>query len=356
MIIYARSPYFVTVNETSQVGSKVELFIWNEPNDAPEDPTYILAKPMASTSQRRNDYNIAPFIKEYIDNVSPIYTNEKMYAKVRVDRYKETTYGSYTLLDSTTYVGVNGFTEYRDGVNKTDSSSKFVVLGDTATTYNYPLGLIPFVNVVLNTVLGDKVEVTHTDLAGGNSATTTILATTDATGIYFKSFGLTTTSSNYANGCIATVKYYSGSTLITTKVFRSIPICEPKYTPMVVAFVNRFGGWQYLTFFKAKIESMTMSSQTYKMLNDSISYVPQQPQYQSFSVNGKESVRLNTGWVDENYKTIIKDLLLSETVLVEGVCADVKTSSIEMQSSLNNKNINYQIEFEYAYDILNNAI
>ncbi len=356
MIIYSRSPYFITVNETGQVGSKVELYIWNEPDNSPDEPTYILAKPIASSTQKRNDYNIAPFIKEFIECVSPIYTNEKMYAKVKVIRYKETTYGSYTALDTTTYIGVNGFSQYREGVNKTDASNEFMVLGDSTITYTHPTGLIPFVNVALNTTLGDKVEVTHTNLSGGQSATTTVLATTDATGLYFRSFGLTTSSSNYANGAIATVKYYKQGTLNTTKVFKSVPVCEPKYTPQVVAFVNRFGGWQYLTFFKVRKDSMLVTSESYKVMNESISYVPQQPQYKSYNINSKESVKLNTGWVDENYSTVIKDLLLSDTVLVEGICADVKTSSVEFKTSINDKNINYEIEFEYAYDVLNNAI
>ena len=39
MIIYARSPYFVEINEASQLGSRVELFIWNNPNSEPSTPT-----------------------------------------------------------------------------------------------------------------------------------------------------------------------------------------------------------------------------------------------------------------------------------------------------------------------------
>ena len=40
MIIYARSPYFIEVNETSQLGSKIELRIWNNPDSKPTDATY----------------------------------------------------------------------------------------------------------------------------------------------------------------------------------------------------------------------------------------------------------------------------------------------------------------------------
>jgi hypothetical protein len=37
-----------------------------------------------------------------------------------------------------------------------------------------------------------------------------------------------------------------------------------------------------------------------------------------FNHQGKQSIKCNTGWVDENYFELIQDLLLSETVLLGG--------------------------------------
>ena len=51
MIIKTRSPYFIEVNEAGQVGSKIELFIWNEIQTEPVVATYTLAKPIPSVSQ-----------------------------------------------------------------------------------------------------------------------------------------------------------------------------------------------------------------------------------------------------------------------------------------------------------------
>ena len=68
MIIYTRSPYFITVDETGQLGSRIELRIWNGTGSAPTNATYTFSKPIASATQIENIYNISPFVKEYIDN------------------------------------------------------------------------------------------------------------------------------------------------------------------------------------------------------------------------------------------------------------------------------------------------
>ena len=67
IVISARSPYEIIINETGQTGSKVELFIWNKGTTEPTIPTYIMSENIASVTQTETNYNIAPFILEYID-------------------------------------------------------------------------------------------------------------------------------------------------------------------------------------------------------------------------------------------------------------------------------------------------
>jgi hypothetical protein len=49
-------------------------------------------------------------------------------------------------------------------------------------------------------------------------------------------------------------------------------LCEPKYTPLTCKFINRFGGWQFLTFFKANSSSIDVTSKDFNMLPSSINY------------------------------------------------------------------------------------
>jgi hypothetical protein len=138
--------------------------------------------------------------------------------------------------------------------------------------------------------------------------------------------------------------------------YNSIEVCEPKYTPITCTFVNRYGGWQFLTFFKASMEAIETDYKEFNMLPSDLDYNVLQGQRKRFNHQGKQSIKCNTGWVDENYFELIQDLLLSETVLLGGKPALVKSKSSEKKTSLNNKVINYEIEFEYNYGLINDVI
>jgi hypothetical protein len=49
-------------------------------------------------------------------------------------------------------------------------------------------------------------------------------------------------------------------------------------------------------------------------------------------------------------------LLLSETVLLDDVPVEIKTQSSDIKTSLKDRNINYEMEFEYAFNLINNVI
>ena len=205
MIIYARSPYFITVNESGQVGSKIELRIWNDPNSKPTAATYTFAKSIASTSQRANIYNISPFIREYIDSIKPSDNTNSMLAKIEVIRFKETAVGSYTSLDTTTYYSTAGYTNYSGGYNQSGSTASILVLANTSLEYFYEEGIAeakyPYVNVWANNASPATLTVSYKDLRGRNEVVNTI--TRDGAKLY--KIPLRTTSSKYDNGNTCTI-------------------------------------------------------------------------------------------------------------------------------------------------------
>ena len=351
MIIYTRSPYFIIVNETGQIGSRIELRIWNGTGSAPTDATYTFSKSIASATQIENIYNISPFIKEYIDNVAPIYAagetdSTLMWANVEVKRYKETE-EAYVLLDTITYLGTNGYTQYLDGYNYTDPSNTFVLLSDRAKEIKYDITKdIPYVNVLINPDSGDVITAKYKDLRGRNEVTVNYTETKGMLKI-----PLSTTSVKYNKGNTLTISYND-----TDFIYKATPICEPKYSPVVCSYINRFGGWQFLTFFKTRIDNISVKGSNYNLLQDSIDYNTSKGQSKTFNVNGKQTIKLSSGFVPENYSDLIQDLLLSETVLLDGEPVEVKTQGSTLKKSLQDRNINYEIEFDYAFNLINNAI
>ena len=387
MIIYTRSPYFITVNESAQVGSKIELRIWNGTGAAPTPATYTFSKSIASSTQIENVYNISPFVKEYIDNVAPVYSiaeldSTTIWANVQVKRYKETSVGSYTLLDTTTYLGTNGYTSFTDGYNYTNPSNVFMLLSDNTKEIKYDISKdIPYVNILVNRGEFDTLTATYTDLAGLNPTVVTYTSTKGAIKI-----PLSILDSDYANGnylkidtedntVVSNFKarvladsgtFEAGTCMVSTLdsisdtesqyIYKVVPVCEPKYSPVICSYVNRFGGWQFLTFFKAQTNNINVQGSNYNLLQDSINYNVSKGQSKSFNINGKQSVKLSSGFVPENYSDLIQDLLLSETVLLDGKPVEVKTQASTLKTSLQDKNINYEIEFDYAFNLINNVI
>ena len=148
---------------------------------------------------------------------------------------------------------------------------------------------------------------------------------------------------NASNTTIGTVRYYV--------------ICEAKYTPVQVGFINRFGVADFMTFFKRSDESGNFTQDSYQksIYNDGFTTPSLEiGKYQSFNVNSRNTLTLNTGFVDQNYDETIEDILMSEYVAVytnsNWVSVVPQRGSIEYQKSINTKLINYTMSFEYGFD------
>jgi|GEM_PF-1295338 len=358
MIIYARSPYFIEVNEAGQLGSRVELRIWNNPDTKPIDATYIFTKSIASTSNRKNVYNIAPYIREYIDAIKPSDNTNSMMAIVEVKRFKEATLGNYgTALDTTTYYSTAGYTNYSGGYNQSGSTATILPLANTSLEYFYEEGIAeakyPYINVWANNASPATLTVSYKDKRGRNEVIVTIAR--DGAKLY--KIPLRTTSIKYDKGNTCTILWKpTGEYTDTIAQIIVTPVCESKYDPIICQFINRYGGWQFLTFFKAKMNNIQTMGTTYNVLPDAVNYNPARPQSQSFNINGNEVIRLNTGWIPENYNELIQDLFLAETILLDGVPVEIKTTATDLKTSLKDKNINYEIEFAYGFNLINNVV
>ena len=174
------------------------------------------------------------------------------------------------------------------------------------------------------------------DANGGLDAT--ILPTNHSTGDYYDVI-----LKNTGGDEIARVRY----TLV----------CEPKYTPYQVSFVNRYGVADFITFFKVSTEQGTFTNDQYKrsIYQDGFTTPSLQVgQYQDFNVNSRNTITMNTGWVDESYDNVIEDILMSESVavLMDGswVAANPQRGSVDYQKEVNSRNINYTMTFDVAFN------
>ena len=86
--------------------------------------------------------------------------------------------------------------------------------------------------------------------------------------------------------------------------------CEPILEPQLVQFINRYGGLDFIWFFKMRTDSISTESKEYKLLQPAMYYDTTIGQNAKYNFNGKQSVKMNTGFVNENYNELIQDLIL----------------------------------------------
>jgi hypothetical protein len=132
---------------------------------------------------------------------------------------------------------------------------------------------------------------------------------------------------------------------------------ECKYVPVQIDFVNKFGAWQREWFYKASFDSLKIENSDYNLMTSSYpAYEIIEGQRKVFNANGQQSIKVNSDWVKESYKETIQQLMLSERILVNELPAKLNTKSIDLQKQLNTRLINYQLDFDCAYDIINTVV
>ena len=59
----SRSPYIIEVDDATQTGSKIELFLAADVGTI--NPTYTLSKLIPASNNTKTFYNISPYVREY---------------------------------------------------------------------------------------------------------------------------------------------------------------------------------------------------------------------------------------------------------------------------------------------------
>ena len=146
------------------------------------------------------------------------------------------------------------------------------------------------------------------------------------------------------------------------KTIRVKNICEPKYETFKITFINKYGAFENLFLFKKSIENLQVTSDNYKrniISNSTSTYNTFEGQRERYNVNGQTTLTLNTGFIDEEINKTIEELFLSENVFIrfENKTLPIipKTQNLTFKTSLNDRLINYTIDFDFAYDKINNV-
>ena len=402
-LVGARSPIYATANYSSLAGSltdvEFEVYIWSGARGSrPATPEYTLFRDVFAGTDV--SFDIAPMVQEYLSNAysgfdatDVSYVPDGSVVWVQIDyevNYQNKANPPQSVNDtgsSEIFEASNAYHSFEEGANKEvtkgyasvnavkyikDSGDEVVpvYLGKWGEGYDIYWAYKDRVvadggtvegncaNIGLHVVefLGDSgynvdLPITEADLQGTQAEERVMLL---PCGVNNLEQWLDTEDEplTYTNYYDLNLKDFFGNTLDTRRFY---PTCESRYTPSVMQFINKNGVWESITFFKRSDTSLSTTNEEYrKSLGSSgssgYSYDTTAHKYQRINTNGRKTFTLNTGWVGEDYDTIMEQMLMSERVMLDGLPVNVSSTSLDLQKSVNDKTINYTIEVVEAYD------
>ena len=350
--ISVRSPYIVSIGGNSNAKSVLTLKIWSNGATEPAAPFITLSK---SSVVGQHKYNISEYCKEYIYHTAPVMTNTSinvldMFCYVEIGSYSYNSANTLLSQNVITYRALYGYTEYMDGVNFIQDAIKLNKL-NLIRQYQkfssvYPIAELQIPTYIYLNRAGSQVIVSYKENVTGSITTVTHIASAVAV------IRVPSVHPNYyVRG--NKVSFIIGSTAMP-QTYTFNPIEECKYTSVVCDFINKLGVWERTFFLKSSKTTLDVKNETaqfYTQANYSL-----EGQRKDFNINGKTKIAINTGWVEESYSYTIEEIMLSEKIRIDGLPALCTTKTLEKQQKINTKQINYKLEFEYAFDVINSVV
>ena len=375
-LILTRSPHFIT-GQGLDTGALLILGIgyYNISGE------FTIIKSYDFTLNATYGVDVSPFISDFMkDDIKVLIVKTTLFGDV----------GGVTqspIVDE--YVATDGYSYYEDGYNydATDlleSRSFYAGSNSDVQVYDNGFANIPLLlpsdsngSVTINYKKNGSVVSSSTVVLGAIYESDTLLDTgfgsilTDGAGDEISVGDYTVSGFKYTKTRFITVSRDVSSLDIDSIDLVSIfgtytlsveYICECKYEPNRVSFVNKFGVVEDLWFFKKSKESISVDKTEFNQFTlDSYRYnIKSNHPYKTFNVNAKEKVSMNTGFIPESFNENFRQLMLSESVYVDrdGVSLplNISESSLEYRKHVNDKLINYRVQFEYAYNKINNIV
>lgn len=409
-IAYANSPilYDVYNSNYNQTDFKYNLrvYVWTgDVSSVPSTPTYELEK--QPNSANKAVFDVSRLIREHIKVQHPndltLTLNDSVNDIVWVKCIMSGSYdgGTIPAVESNVILVTRGYTWYDDAKvnwnNQTHLGNTFpnsyetFIAHDSGIVeaigcidnaliepyeYDYPSGgflptyaplnykisengllsLALFTDYVDSVVIADDNGNSYTIAVSTGTTSQSKLKYLNCSPSQLSLFGLAYTNQYTITASYNSVQYASTYTIEV--------LCESKYEPMQLIYLNKLGVWDYFTFFKRSNQNIQATRTTfmknaldYGNSTTSVSYNPANGERGTFLTNGYRTYTLNSGFVEEKEGQRIEQLLLSEKVILRTkqvtYAVEVTDTGMSIKKNANDKLINYTINIKDGHRRIN---
>ena len=374
-IIRTRSPFFIrTPQETDSELSyfQINITVFGGLSSSTEqcDDLYaaysLQKKPLGSEDSVSVD--ISEIVNDHLEQIfTGVYSVSSEKSSIWVTVATSPRKADGTLVDdavvtSNTYLAQEGYNHFKDGANYTVEPIAMIsgsyLQYHQGSTITIPVNVERVVSVQWRSGTSTRETDSFTDNGNQNQK------------IGYAQFSGSTVLDNI-------LVTYDDSFESTITI---VPIEECKFPVHKITFVNRWGAMQDLFFFKKSTESLDTRSENF---NASIfearnvvlsppssgtecreeitynTYSTTAHANKTFNSNATESISLNTGFVNELMNPYFEELMVSEYIWLTDSTdtiypVNLKDSSFTYKTGLNDRLINYTMNFEKSFSLVNN--
>jgi len=296
--------------------------------------TLIKNLPTILTGTQTINFDIAELARDYIEiTYQTDYVPQTVSISTLIKSYTLIN-GGGTPIDSASYTdkGFEAYGVFTEGVNPE------VPFGRTKPTYLIPIN---------ETTSPD----TFTILAPNNQ-TGKLPSITSLSGLVATSFSASATTVTNVDGVVCNIKRID---------------CTKYGEGNRIIYINKYGAQQDLWFFLKETRNLARTNEGYKSNtitypSGGATYSVQDAPNKVFNTQAKQTHTFSSGYYPEFANEQFEELLLSEFIwwstFKKGsgivIPLRVKTSTMAFKTSVNDRLIEYTIEFEEAFDYINN--
>lgn len=314
----------------------LKLFVWQGSKaSAPALPIYIITKPNPSVTNGTDKIDISRLINDFFsfDLILPNDYNGLKRGENQAWVKWEISYSDTPDIITITEINlaIKGYGFYKDGANPQLPANRILIDSDEFKISYDSIFILPIL-VDEEISLGNVTIKSYPSLSMDFDLATS--PTDQSSEIVNYLFVKPTIGASQDEYIEITFNGVTKTLLLET---------ECKYQPLDFVFQNRHGAMEVMTFFKVKNEKITIDKKSFKNDLDT-----------QYNISGKTKFDINSGFVTEDKNLNVKQLLLSErTWIIEDNFAYpviIETKSLDYKTRVNDKLINYKIDYSYAFD------
>ena len=357
-MLQVRTPYYVNSRTlvSGEVQVNIDLYVWtgDKVTDKPADPNYEFEMIRPADDITILSKDISPMIRDFFINeevslfqTSQTTQNQSVWAQWDVTVVDDTG-ADVDTTSSDVIDAVEGYTLYMDNVNFEPSTDGLILVSsECKKIYDEGLLISPIsvngiteIKYYFDNVLQNTIQVIPTNIDLDQSSEQ----------IYY--LNIDVSNANVDEVRVDTID----TTRVDSKTFKVV--CENKFEPVNIVFKNKLGVYENVYLFKKPKTSIQNKSEMFKTgISNGQTYNTSLGQYRKYNVQGKETIKAMTGYVSECFNQTLEQLMLSEKIFIQTdsqlIPVNIKTENVEFLTQLADQKINYELEFEYAFDKIN---